>query len=288
MTNRPGPGPTRPMAPEALLGLFSAAADAHREALLPLSGEARRARTETPGQYALDLVADAAVVAVLHTAPVAVVSEESGWSGDRDAPITVVVDPVDGSTNCSRGIPYWGISLCALDADGPLCALVTNTPVGERITAVRGAGAWREGVRLAPAATTRVEDAVVAVSGMPGRVLPWKQFRALGSAALALCDVASGRLDGMLDALPDRHGPWDYLGGLLVCTEAGASVRDLHDRPLAVVDPDARRQLVAAATPALVDALVPAVAGDATEGAGGDAAADGADGAGGAGRTGRA
>ncbi len=58
----------------------------------------------------------------------------------------------------------------------------------------------------------------------------------MGSAALSLCDVASGRLDGMLDALPDRHGPWDYLGGLLVCTEAGAAVHDLHDRPLAVSD----------------------------------------------------
>jgi myo-inositol-1(or 4)-monophosphatase len=63
----------------------------------------------------------------------------------------------------------------------------------------------------------------------------------------------------MVDALPDRHGPWDYLGGLLVCTEAGADVRDVHGRELAVADPDARRQLVAGATPQLVDALFPAV-----------------------------
>jgi len=247
------------MTPDALLALFRAAADAHRAALAPLVGEARRARTDRPGQYALDVVVDAAVNEVLHTAPVAVVSEESGWSGQRDAEITVVVDPVDGSTNCAREIPYWGISLCALDADGPLCSLVTNTPLGESVTAVRGKGAERDGVALQPAATRRVEDAVVAVSGMPLRVLPWKQFRALGSAALALCDVASGRLDGMVDALPDRHGPWDYLGGLLVCTEAGADVRDVHGRELAVSDPDARRQLVAGATPELVTALFPAV-----------------------------
>ncbi len=120
-------------------------------------------------------------------------------------------------------------------------------------------GAHRDGALLRPAQTVRVEEAVVAVSGMPRRVLAWKQFLALGSAALALCDVASGRLDGMVDALADRHGPWDYLGGLLVCTEAGATVRDVHDRPLAVSDPAARRQLVAGATPALVDALLPAV-----------------------------
>jgi myo-inositol-1(or 4)-monophosphatase len=226
------------MTPDALLALFRAAAEAQREALVPLVGDARRARTDRPGQ---------------------VVSEESGRSGARDGEITVVVDPVDGSTNCSRQIPYWGISLCALDADGPLCALVTNTPWGECVTAVRGEGAERDGVAVRPASTQRVEDAVVAVSGMPKHVLPWKQFRALGSAALALCDVASGRLDGMVDAFPDRHGPWDYLGGLLVCTEAGADVRDVHGRELAVADPDARRQLVAGATPPLVDALFAAV-----------------------------
>lgn len=247
---------------DGLLALFDAAADAHRGALAPLTGEQRRARTDRPGQYALDLVVDAAVLAVLHAAPVGVVSEESGWSGDRSAAITVVVDPVDGSTNCSREIPYWGISLCALDANGPLAALVTNTPTGERITAVRDDGAFRDGRRLAPSSVTLVEDAVVAISGMPRRVLPWKQFRAMGSAALALCDVASGRLDGMLDALPDRHGPWDYLGGLLICTEAGATVTDIHGRALAVADPDARRQLVAAATPELADALAPAIADD--------------------------
>ena len=247
------------MDPDALLACFDAAADAHREAIGRIDSDARRARTDVPGQYALDVMVDAAVCAVLHSVPVAVVSEESGRSGLAGAAITVVVDPVDGSTNCSRGIPYWGISLCALDAEGPLCSLVTNTPLGERITAVRGGGAERDGVSIRPARTERVEDAVVAISGMPEQILPWKQFRALGSAALALCDVASGRLDAMVDALPDRHGPWDYLGGLLICTEAGATVRDVHHRPLAVTEWEARRQLIAGATPALVEALVPAI-----------------------------
>jgi fructose-1,6-bisphosphatase/inositol monophosphatase family enzyme len=250
------------MTPDALLALFSAAADAHREALASISAPRRRLRTDRPGQYALDVVVDDAVLAVLHSAPVRVVSEESGSSGDHDAPITVVVDPVDGSTNCAREIPYWGISLCALDADGPLCALVTNTPLGEQVTAVRGAGAWRAGERLVPAATTVVEDAVVALSGMPQRVLPWKQFRALGSTALALCDVASGRIDGMIDAMVDRLGPWDYLGGLLVCTEAGASVRDVRHRPLAVAEPHVRRQVIAGSTAELMEALVPAIVDD--------------------------
>ena len=107
------------MTADDLLPVFDDAAKAARTALEPLTGAARRARTERPGQYALDLVADAAVLPILHEAGVAVVSEESGRSGRDDAAITVVLDPVDGSTNCSRDIPYWSISLCAVDADGP-------------------------------------------------------------------------------------------------------------------------------------------------------------------------
>src|SRR6266699_6014584 len=155
------------MTVDELLSVFDDAAKAARTALEPLTGAARRARTERPGQYALDLVADAAVLQILHEVDVAVVSEESGRSGRDDAAVTVVLDPVDGSTNCSRDIPYWSISLCAVDADGPLCALVTNQATGVRTTAVRGRGAWRDGEKLAPSDARRVEDAVVAFSGMP-------------------------------------------------------------------------------------------------------------------------
>lgn len=243
------------MHPEALLALFEEAATAQRDAVAAITGPARRQRTEVAGQYALDLVADAAVLEVLHRVDVAVVSEESGPSGVVGAPVTVVVDPVDGSTNCSRNLPYWAISFCAVDVDGPLCALVTNQATGSRTTAIRGRGAWCDGSPIKPAGTTRVVDSVVAVSGMPARVLPWKQFRALGSAALTLCDVAAGRVDGFVDSLNDLHAPWDYLGGLLVCTEVGASVVDAQDRPLAVTDPDARRQLLAASTPELLEEL---------------------------------
>ena len=80
-------------------------------------------------------------------------------------------------------------------------------------------------------------------------------MRALGAAALDLCAVGAGRLDGYVDFTFDAHGPWDYLGGALVCAEAGALVVDVHDRPLAVTDPAARRQLLAAATPELLDAV---------------------------------
>jgi len=242
--------------PDELLALFARAADVARESLEPLQGAARRERTGKPGQYALDLVADAAVLPLLHEAGVAVVSEESGRSGASDAAVTVVLDPVDGSTNCSRRIPYWSISLCALDADGPLCALVANQATGVQTTAVRGKGAWRDGEPVAPSAVTRVENAVVAFSGTPARRLAWKQFRSLGSAALELCDVAAGALDAYLTSWVS---PWDYLGGVLVCQEARAPVVEAHGGELIVTDTDTRRQLVAAATPELLDGVRPAL-----------------------------
>ena len=237
-----------------LLALFAAAADAQLAIVEPLRGPERRARTDVPGQYALDLVADAAVLDVLLPAGVAIVSEESGRSGPPDASVTVVVDPVDGSTNCSRRIPYWAISLCALDAEGPLAAFVANQVTGERFTAVRGGGAWADGEAIEPSAATRIADSMLAVGSLPDRHLGWKQFRAMGSCALALCDVAAGRFDGYLG-----HGvgeaPWDYLGAGLICTEAGASMIDARGRDLATTDPDARRDLIAAGTPELLAQL---------------------------------
>jgi fructose-1,6-bisphosphatase/inositol monophosphatase family enzyme len=238
-----------------LLECFATAAAAQRLALSALTGVERRARTQRRGQYHLDTVADAAVLPVLHELPVRVLSEESAWTGRADADITVVVDPVDGSTNCSRGIPYWGISVCALDRDGPLCAYVENGATGVRYTAVRGEGAWLDGERLRGSGVTDIERAVVAIVAMPPREPPWRQFRSLGSAALALCDVATGSLDGFLDCTNDMHCPWDYLGGMLVCHESGAHVVDAEGRELVVADPAARRQPVAAGTPELLATL---------------------------------
>jgi myo-inositol-1(or 4)-monophosphatase len=241
--------------PDDLLALFDVASAAQRGALATLDPTERRARTDRPGQYQLDVVANAAILPVLSAAGVRVLSEESGWSGPADAAITVVVDPVDGSTNCARQLPYWAISLCALDADGPLCALVQNGATGARYTAVRGKGATFDAAPLTPAITVDLGRAVVALSGWPGTALGWRQFRALGSAALALCDVAAGHVDGYLDGIADQHAPWDYLGGLLVCREAGAPVVDALGRDLVVLEADARRQVVAAGTDELLAAL---------------------------------
>jgi len=170
------------------------------------------------------------------------------------ADVTVLLDPVDGSTNCARGISYWAISVCALDADGPLAALVVNQATGERTAAVRGGGATRDGRALQASGVTRVEQSVVALASAPKRFLPWKQFRALGCASLMLCDVAAGGLDGVVDSAPNL-APWDYLGGYLACVESGAVVRDANGGELVTDDPTARRQVIAAATPELADVL---------------------------------
>jgi fructose-1,6-bisphosphatase/inositol monophosphatase family enzyme len=169
-----------------------------------------------------------------------------------------VADPLDGSTNASRRIPWYATSLCAVDTEGPRVAVVLNLASRRRFTAVRGRGAWADGHRLQAHGPERVGDAIVGLSGYPSRPLGWKQFRALGAVALDLCAVASGTLDGYVDCSPDAHGGWDYLGGLLVCSEAGAAVADAHGRDLVALEHADRRTPVAGATPALLAGLLDA------------------------------
>jgi fructose-1,6-bisphosphatase/inositol monophosphatase family enzyme len=209
------------------------------------------------GQHHSDLVADEAAMAVLGRAPVGVLSEESGvHHGDRD--LVVVVDPLDGSTNAHRGVPWYAASLCAVDRDGPRAAVVANLATSQRFAATRGGGARFEGEPIAASACTRIDEAIVGLSGLPPHHLGWAQFRVLGAAALDLCAVACGVLDGYVDCSADAHGPWDYLGGLLVCREAGVPVVDAAGRDLVVLDHDARRTPVAGATASLLDHLVEA------------------------------
>lgn len=240
--------------PDKLLGLFADCSDQIRRAVEPIHGADRRARTDRDGQYGIDLIADEVALGILHRAPVRVLSEESGWSGPQDSEITVVLDPIDGSTNCARHLPYWACSLAAVDAQGVLASLVVNQATGVTTTAIRGEGAWRDGLPIISSSATKIESAVVHLSGLPGSPLPWRQFRAMGSAALALCDVAAGSVDAMMDAGP-WHAPWDYLGGLLACIEAGAQIGDASGLPLVALDFNARRQIIAAGTLELFETI---------------------------------
>jgi fructose-1,6-bisphosphatase/inositol monophosphatase family enzyme len=243
--------------PDALLELFAVAARAVRDAVSGIDRGELRARTDRAGQYALDLVADTAACAVLEKAGLRILSEESGITGPK-TDVTLVLDPVDGSTNCARGISYWSTSLCAIDRDGALAALVANHANGVVTTAIREGGAYRDGVQIHAAPTTRIADSVVALGSWPRQPIRCKQVRVLGSIALELCDVAAGGLDAHVDA-SSFVAPWDYLGGYLACLEAGAVVRDASGAPLVTIEPNARRQIIAAATPELADELAAAL-----------------------------
>lgn len=238
-----------------LLQVLGAAADAVADALNGLA-DWGLAGTR-PGQYRSDLVADAAAVRVLTEAGLGVLSEESGFSpGATERPLLAVLDPVDGSTNASRKIPWFATSVCVLDAEGPLAAVVVNQASGVRYEAVRGGGARRQGEPISPSGKEALNRSLIGLSGYPPKYLGWRQYRALGAAALDLCAVADGTLDGYIDCMRDAHGGWDYLGGLLICTEAGALVADAAGRDLVVRDHDGRRTPIAAGTPALLAELL--------------------------------
>ncbi len=209
-----------------------------------------------PDQYASDVVADEAVRGVLLPLGYGLLSEESAVVEAGEGCPMVVVDPLDGSTNASRGIPHYAASLCAVDDEGPLAAVVLNLALGTRYEAARGGGARRDGVGLFRDDSPQLSEAIVGVSGLPASNPGWAQFRCLGAAALDLCAVADGTLDAYVDCVVDAHGVWDYLGALLVCREAGVTVEDAKGRDLCVLDRAIRRTPVAAAGTTLHEALL--------------------------------
>jgi myo-inositol-1(or 4)-monophosphatase len=210
------------------------------------------------GQYAVDLRADRACLEVLYGAGLRVLSEESGITGPDDsgvdaapgAPI-VVVDPLDGSTNASRQVPWYATALCLVDGGVPTVAMVANHATGDVFTAVRNDGAERNGRPCHPSAATDLGAALVGVSGLPTHDYGWAQFRALGASAPDICNVACGITDAWCD-MYDQHGVWDYLASVLIAEEAGCAVGEVHDRELCVLDHTARRGPVVAATPELL------------------------------------
>lgn len=215
---------------------------------------------ERDGQYRADVRLDEVVVDALLAGGVGVLSEETGLHRS-DRAIIVVVDPLDGSTNASRGLFWSATALCAFDEDGARLALVHQHPDARRWRARRGEGATCGDRVIGASRCTRLDDAVLGLSGRASRHYGWNQFRAWGAAALDLCLVAQGSLDGFVDASVDAHGIWDYAAGALVCQEAGALVVDALGRDLFTLDPQMRRTPVAAGTPELLSDLVRARSG---------------------------
>lgn len=228
---------------DELLALFHRIADGVEVALNEVDDWGLSGRR--PGQYSADLVADEVVLKALDAIDVGVLSEETGARRlDRD--VVVIVDPLDGSTNASRGIAHHATALCAVDDQGPVVALVAHHGQPVRWHAVRGGGAFRNRQRI-PVGDSSVDlaRAVVLVSGPVPSEAPWWQSRVLGAGAIDLCLVADGTADGFVDMSPNAHGVWDYAASMLVCQEAGVDVVDAGGRDLLVLEHDARRTPVA-------------------------------------------
>lgn len=174
-----------------------------------------------------------------------VIGEESGSSASNrpGASCQWIIDPVDGTTNFAHGLAFFCVSI-ALQVDGRLEVGVVYDPIAEELfTAERGQGARLNGTRLAVSSCPSLVDAML-VTGFPytvreerlklvraftGFLEEAQAVRRLGSAALDLCCVAAGRMDGYWE---DGIHPWDVAAGALIVAEAGGTVTDLDGRPL--------------------------------------------------------
>jgi fructose-1,6-bisphosphatase/inositol monophosphatase family enzyme len=242
---------------DAVLGLFGSICDATAAVVQATTdwGESG----QRAGQYLVDLDVDEVCVGPLLDAGYSVLSEESAVQHPVGGPSSlgaVVVDPLDGSTNASLGLPWCATSLCLVIENVPAAAMVANLVTGERFAALRGGGATLDGRPIRIDSVVSLEDAVIAVSGVPDHHYGWRQFRAMGASALDTCGVAGGSFDGFVDMSPDAHGVWDYLGAALVVNEAGGVVVDAFGRDLVVLEHLARRTPVGATGASLLDDLI--------------------------------
>lgn len=163
----------------------------------------------------------------------AVLGEEMGGPGS-DAEFRWIVDPLDGTVNYAHGFPFYCVSI-ALAIRGRLeVGVVLDSAHGEMFSAVRGAGAYLDGVPITVSSEadplrallgtgfsydpeSQLENAQVFL-----RMLPKvRAIRRPGAAALDLCYVASGRLDGFWEL---TLNPWDVAAGVLIIEEAGGRV----------------------------------------------------------------
>jgi myo-inositol-1(or 4)-monophosphatase len=227
---------------ETILGTLRACA--HEISEVVKSGRHEGFSGLRASQYHLDVVADEVALRVLHGAGYQVVSEESGVSGSGE--FTVVVDPIDGSTNCDHGVPFFATSLAVLRENELVAALVMNQATGTIYEAEKGSGAYRDGVVISSSGQRDFNRSIVSFSGLPARHLGWAQYRSLGAASLEICLVADGSIDVFSVAHKSTLNPWDYLGGLLLVQEAGAVATEYDGESLVTTERVRRRPVFAA------------------------------------------
>ena len=172
-----------------------------------------------------------------------ILAEEGGASGHPGEDNYVwIIDPLDGTTNYSHGFPCYAVSI-GIELYGEAVAGVIYDPTRDELFAAeRGAGATLNGNKIRVSAVDHLERALV-VSGFPYDVrermeeyLPaWREFlkhtqgvRRLGAAAIDMCCVASGRMDGFWE---NGLNPWDTAAGWVIIEEAGGRVTKLDGSP---------------------------------------------------------
>ena len=171
-----------------------------------------------------------------------ILAEEMGGAASAPDGPCWVFDPIDGTTNFAHGLPIFCSSL-ALEIDGVAeIAAVYDPTRKELFTAERGGGAFLNGRPLRVSSAARLLDAML-VTGFPydihsrvdeivglfaAFVGQCRAVRRLGSAAIDLCYIAAGRLDGFWES--DLKA-WDIAGGALIVAEAGGRITTLTGGP---------------------------------------------------------
>jgi myo-inositol-1(or 4)-monophosphatase len=166
-----------------------------------------------------------------------ILGEEGGMSFAGSSGRTWIIDPLDGTSNYLQHFPIWSISI-GLKRDGQIVAGVIQEPLRDLLfTSERGAGAFRNGVRMQVSDQTTVEGSFLA-TGFPFRAQQFvakycaifqdvishaKGVRRAGSAAIDLAYTAAGIFDGFFEM---HLSPWDVAAGSLMVTEAGGVVSD--------------------------------------------------------------
>lgn len=166
--------------------------------------------------------------------------EESGETKGEDPDRRWIVDPLDGTSNFLHGIPRWAISIAAEEKDKIVAGVVYEPVSGDLYWAERGNGAYLNNRRLETSRRGKLEDCLIG-TGLPGCGVPLSETRLLaaeidavmhqvsglrrmGSAALDLCYVASGKFDGFWER---RLSPWDLAAASLIINEAGGVFTDI-------------------------------------------------------------
>lgn len=154
-----------------------------------------------------------------------------------------IIDPLDGTTNYAHSYPFFCVSI-GIELNGEIiCGVVFNPMADELFQAEKGKGASLNGNKIQVSSQTSLDSSLLATGFPPDTVNNvfnnMESFRHItnichgvrrdGSAALDLCFVASGRLDGFWER---KLSAWDVAAGSLIVSEAGGRVSNLEDGPL--------------------------------------------------------